>query len=282
MSNNPTGPELNFCTTIVANPDILGIGIRISIYAGTILNLLQSVILSRGENKHAISDGYRDTVLTSAGLVMTAIITWKTQGLSLFDGLIVTMLAGMMTVCGAISICQMPTLGFTMNFSYLLFATFATYWGIQVWYNPATFGIPSNGENCTASIETIFVVLGFDVQVTNSKLRSLALFCYALAAMSIPVALIITILSVAYYASNGLEDSDSTSGDLKKSYWTKVIVPAIIALATIIYMIVTIEQMVHRNGIQAQLSTWTFGQTLALIMLLHQIMTFLSLCKQEF
>ena len=45
-----------------------------------------------------------------------------------------------------------------------------------------------------------------------------------------------------------------------------------IGLATLVYMIVTIEQLVQRNpNVQEGLGQWTFGQTLGVIMLALQI-----------
>ncbi|CUA75532.1 hypothetical protein RSOLAG22IIIB_05930 [Rhizoctonia solani] len=288
MSGNSTQPELNFCTTIIANPDISGIGIRISIYVGTIISLLLSLVMSDARNVAAINDIYQHTVFTSTGLIISAIIQWKTQGLSLFDGLIVTMLTSMMVGSSVVDAYKMHSVGLTGVFTHLLNATFTSYWGIQVWQNPSTFGIPLGGENCTASVETIFVVFGKNVQVTNSKLRGFALFVFGWSTTAIPMLLVGTILCVVAYAYVGLgghEDPADRGLAIGSQYEEarpyKRFSSAKTSLAVIIYMIVTIEQMVHRNNVQAQLSTWTFGQTLALMVLLQQIMAAISLCKQE-
>ncbi|KDN33942.1 hypothetical protein RSAG8_12967, partial [Rhizoctonia solani AG-8 WAC10335] len=82
MSNNSAESTLNFCTTIIANPDISGIGVRVSIYAGAILNMVTSRIAMSKGDEAAITEAHRNSLLTSTGLVISAIIEWKTQGLS--------------------------------------------------------------------------------------------------------------------------------------------------------------------------------------------------------
>jgi hypothetical protein len=46
----------------------------------------------------------------------------------------------------------------------------------------------------------------------------------------------------------------------------------------VIYLIITIEQMVRRNGdeVSAGLSKWSFGQTLAIITLLQQVVDIIA------
>lgn len=54
-------------------------------------------------------------------------------------------------------------------------------------------------------------------------------------------------------------------------------------LAALIYMIVTTEQIVSRNGpdVAEGLSQWTYGQTLAVIMLLQQFLDIIWWFKEE-
>jgi hypothetical protein len=53
-------------------------------------------------------------------------------------------------------------------------------------------------------------------------------------------------------------------------------------LVGMIYMIVTTEQIVRRNpGIKEDLNEWTYGQTIALIMLGQQLMDCFSYFKEE-
>ncbi|CAE6526077.1 unnamed protein product [Rhizoctonia solani] len=197
------------------------------------------------------------------------------------------MLTIMMVGSSVVDAYKMHSVGLTDIFTRLLGVAFTSYWGIQVWQNPSTFGIPPGGENCTASVETIFVVFGKNAQVTNSNLRGFALFVFGWSATAIPMLLVGTVLCVVGYACTGLGGYEDPAHKGLAIAQNNLATPdkrfssAKTSLAVIIYMIVTIEQMVHRNNVQAQLSTWTFGQTLALIMLLQQVMTAISLCKQE-
>ncbi|KAL5634421.1 hypothetical protein ACGC1H_002467 [Rhizoctonia solani] len=161
--------------------------------------------MSDARNLAAINDVYRKTVFTSTGLIISTIIQWKTYGLSLFDGLIVTMLTSMMVGSSVVKAYKMQTFGLADTFTRLLGLTFTSAWGIQVWHNPSTFGIPPGGENCTASIDTIFVVFSNNVAVTNSKLRAFALFYFGWSATALPFLLIGTIIGLfAYASSDGL------------------------------------------------------------------------------
>ncbi|CAE6450056.1 unnamed protein product [Rhizoctonia solani] len=287
ISNKTGAPQLDFCASIVANPDISGRGVRISIYAGTVLNLLVSVI---GSDKQTISDGCRNTLLTCAALVISAIIEWKTQGLSLFDGVIVTMLAAMAPMGIGVNTIHHPALGFTVNFSNLLAFTFMVYWAIQVWQDPATFVMPLNGEICTASIETVFVMFGHNIKMTNRGLRGFTIGYFSLWAITVLIYLFITIKWLIYHVKLALGGPvDSVPWKLKyyldpsrKVMRRAKLFTTFALLGPVIYMIITIEQVADRNNTQAQLNNWSFGQTLALITLLPQLMNFLSLCGEAY
>jgi hypothetical protein len=98
---------------------------------------------------------------------------------------------------------QMRKLGLSISISSFLFTSFWCYWGLQVWHNPSTFGIPSDKENCTASIGTVFVVFGHNVSVTNSGLRGFALSMFAIGLISALASLYYSIKWLASYATEG-------------------------------------------------------------------------------
>ncbi|CUA73166.1 hypothetical protein RSOLAG22IIIB_10608 [Rhizoctonia solani] len=276
MSTFPVAQQPDFCTTIIANPDISGRGFL-------------STVLLRTRNIEAFGEGCRNTLITSTGLTISAIITWKTNGISLFDGLIVTMLTSLMTSWILANLIHLQHLGFTINFSNFLYATFTTYWGLQVWQDPLNFGLPLNGENCTASHNTIIVVLGMNISSTNRSLRAFALFYFGLGILSALGSLVLSLIWLFHYSKNGLADlrdidsihsidSDHSRGPLILGK----ILAVLPSLGGIIYMMVTIEQMVQRNNVESQLSSWTYGQTLSMLMLLQQILTCFSLIRREY
>ncbi|KAG8679060.1 hypothetical protein FRC08_017254, partial [Ceratobasidium sp. 394] len=88
-------PDSNFCTDITANPDISGIGVRVAIYAQTFISMMVASLLPYHEK--AFRDTSRNCYVVSGSLIIASLIAWKTKGLSLFDGLIVTMLTTIMT-----------------------------------------------------------------------------------------------------------------------------------------------------------------------------------------
>ncbi|CUA68521.1 hypothetical protein RSOLAG22IIIB_03559 [Rhizoctonia solani] len=283
MSNCPVEPEPDFCTTIVSNADIAGRGVRISIYAGTILSMTIASFIPYHEK--AFRDSSRNAYIVSTSLMIASLIELKTHELSLFDALIVTMLTTMMTAFVTINAPYIRTLGLSINIASFLFTTFWCYWGLQVWQDPSTFGIPRGGENCTASTETIFVIFGQNVSVTNSHLRGFALSMFAIGTITAFASLCYSTRWLGQYAFCGAAHAKDnaalryarklrlTKGQHMNRYG---------GLAGMIYLIVTIEQMVDRNNVKDQLSDWTYSQTIALIMLLQQITDCMSYFKEEY
>ncbi|CAE6425058.1 unnamed protein product, partial [Rhizoctonia solani] len=180
--NCTAGPESDFCTRIVSNPDISGIGVRVAIYLQTFLSMTAASFMPYHDK--AIRDTSRNSYVVSTSLMIAALIQWKTQGLSLFDALIVTMLTTFMTAFVTINERYIRTLGLSINISSFLFTTFWVYWGLQVWNDPRTFGIPLGREGCTASTDTVFVIVGHNLSVTNSGLRGFAMFIFAMGSIS--------------------------------------------------------------------------------------------------
>ncbi|CAE6445798.1 unnamed protein product [Rhizoctonia solani] len=287
MSSFPTTQQPDFCTSIVANPDLSGRGIRVSIYLGAVISLILSALVSPRRIR-TLGEGSRYTLITSTALTISAIIAWKTNGFSLFDGLIVTMLTSLMASWVVYNIGFLQYLGFTINFSGLLYFASTTYWGFQVWLNP-TFGLPLNGENCTANLDTIIVVLGMDISPSNRSLRAFALFYFGLGALGALWSLMNSIIWLTHYAgyiyivdvTPTLFSWEDFAGFSKGMILSLKLITVLPALGWTIYMIVTIEQMVERNSVQDQLSNWTYGQTLSMLVLLQQIMTFFSVIKRE-
>ncbi|CAE6433810.1 unnamed protein product [Rhizoctonia solani] len=201
MPNCPAEPEPDFCTAIVSNVDIAGRGVRISIYAATLLSMSVASFIPYHEK--AFRDSSRNSYIVSTSLMIASLIEHKTHGLSLFDALIVTMLTTMMTAFVTLNGPYIRTLGLSINISSFLFTTFWCYWGLQVWQDPSTFGIPSGGENCTASTETIFVVFGHNFSVTNNDLRGFALSMFAIGTVTAFASLCYSTSWVAKYAFIG-------------------------------------------------------------------------------
>ncbi|KDN33941.1 hypothetical protein RSAG8_12966, partial [Rhizoctonia solani AG-8 WAC10335] len=78
-----------------------------------------------------------------------------------------------------------------------------------------------------------------------------------------------------------LSRSTSGSDGQDSEIWRKQGLRMFALPSATIYLMVTVEQMVERNPVKAQLNKWTFGQTLALIMLIQQLIACLSLFKKS-
>ncbi|KAH7341502.1 hypothetical protein B0J17DRAFT_714673 [Rhizoctonia solani] len=283
MSNCPAEPEPDFCTAIVSNADIAGRGARISIYAATVLSMTVASFIPYHEK--AFRDSSRNSYIVSTSLMIASLIEYKMHRLSLFDALIVTMLTTMMTAFVTLNGPYIRTLGLSINISSFLFTTFWCYWGLQVWQDPSTFGIPRDGENCTASTETIFVVFGHNVSIENKDLRGFALSMFAIGTITAFTSLCYSTSWMAKYAITGasIAKDNAAARYVRQLRLTKgQHMTRYGGLAGMIYLIVTIEQMVDRNGVKDQLSDWTYSQTIALVMLLQQTMDCVSYFKEEY
>lgn len=319
MSNATcTSAAQDFCLAVTSNPDISGIGVRTAIYVQTFLNMIVPSILPN--NLTVIRDTARSTYVLSVGLIAASIGQWCIGGLTLFDGLVSTMLTTLMTAFALSNYQYIETLGLSMNISSALFLIFWTYWGIQVWVDPSTFGLqlpepepvadpttnlaarlfslhsraldPSSPlANCTANLQTQFVIFGKSIPATNSGLRVFALVTFGMAALPALVAIYHVVwwsLAACIHGELKVRAAQANKNVKKEKYSVgegsgKTRVKSMGGLAALIYMIVTTEQIVHRNGpdVAEGLSQWTFGQTLAVIMLLQQLLDIIWWFKED-
>ncbi|KAG8730845.1 hypothetical protein FRC11_005659 [Ceratobasidium sp. 423] len=288
---NNTCPELetDLCTQIVSNPDISGIGVRVAIYVQTFLSMTVASLLPYHEK--AFRDTSRNSYVVSTSLMIAALIQWKTHGLSLFDALVVTMLTTIMTAFVTVNGPYIRTLGLSINISSFLFTTFWVYWGLQVWNDPRTFGIPEGREGCHSSTDTVFVVFGRNVSVTNSGLRGFAMFIFAIGSISALSALWQCITWTLRYAVGSAKTAKENAAarfakELRhrrnRSTGKGQHMTRFGGMVGLIYMIATTEQIVsHNPDVPSQLNTWTFSQTIALIMLGQQLMDCFTYFKEE-
>ncbi|QRW04242.1 transmembrane protein [Ceratobasidium sp. AG-Ba] len=271
----PNNSTTDFCTQITANPDISGIGVRVAIYAQTFISMLVASWLPYHEK--AFRDTSRNSYVVSGSLIIASIIAWKSGELSLFDGLIVTMLTTIMTAFVTVNGPYIRTLGLSINIS-----------------NPWNFGVVQ-GENqgpCDVNQKTLFVVFGHSVGATSRGLRGFAIFIFGIGAISAISAFWRTIVwSLKYTFGNAQVAKDNAAVRYAKEIRRKnrgtmstgnaQHITRYGGMVGAIYMIVTTEQIVKRNpGVKDDLDKWTYGQTITLIMLGQQIMDCFSYFKE--
>ncbi|KAG9098089.1 hypothetical protein FS749_004722 [Ceratobasidium sp. UAMH 11750] len=295
--SNSSGPLLcrppdpsDFCNGITANPDISGIGVRVAIYAQTFISMMVASLLPYHEK--AFRDTSRNSYVVSGSLIIASLIAWKTNNLSLFDGLIVTMLTTIMTAFVTVNGPYIRTLGLSINIASLLFTTFWCYWGLQIWVDPWNFGLPAGEEGCTANQQTVFVVFGHTVGATSRGLRGFAIFIFAIGAISAVSALWKSFTWLIRYIAGDPQIAKDNAATRyakeirrknrgKKSANRAQHITRYGGMVGMIYMIITTEQIVKRTpGIKDDLDKWTYGQTIALIMLGQQIMDCFSYFKE--
>ncbi|QRV75327.1 transmembrane protein [Ceratobasidium sp. AG-Ba] len=268
----------DYCTQITSNPDISGIGVRLALYVQALLSMSISSFL--WDNEKAFRDTCRNSYVVSGSLTIATLIAWATDELSLFDALITSMLTTLMTTFVAVNGTYIHSLGLSINLACLIFTSFWCYWGLQVWANVSTFGLPLGAQNCTANEDTRFVVLGHSVHATNGRLRAFAMFIFALGVVSALHALWVTVSWVLRYKYDGPQESKRDAAEQlarrqrlrqERGRGSQHVV-RFGGLVGLIYLIVTTEQMVAWNpDVSQALRDWSFGQTLALIMLAQQI-----------
>ncbi|KAG8763710.1 hypothetical protein FRC12_008436 [Ceratobasidium sp. 428] len=281
----------DFCSMITANPDISGKGVRVAIYAQTFISMM---VASWLPSEKAFRDTSRNSYVVSGSLIISSLIAWKRGELSLFDGLVTTMLTTIMTAFVTVNGPYIRTLGLSINLASLLFTTFWCYWGLQIWSDPWSFGLPADGVDCTANQQTIFVVFGHSVGATSRGLRGFAIFIFAIGAISVLSALWSTFSWTIKYL---VGDPDIAKYNAAYSFAKQIKrknrgkratsssrvehITRYGGMVGLIYMIVTTEQIVQRNpGVSEDLDKWTYGQTIALILLLQQIMDCFSYFRE--
>ena len=65
-------------------------------------------------------------------------------------------------------------------------------------------------------------------------------------------------------------DSDSESGGINFEFFS------VVGVASWVYGVVTIEQIIQRNGVTDATAQWTFGQTFALVLVLGPVIEFFA------
>jgi hypothetical protein len=131
----------------------------------------------------------RTAYVTSFSVIVASIIQWRSSsGLSLVDGLIVTMLSTTATLVGNGMDDYVWSLrheegGHSLNLAYLLHSTAWTVFGLLVWSQVSTFGNVASG-GCSADANVKFVVFGRAVPATNQGLRIFSLCVFTIGWLS--------------------------------------------------------------------------------------------------
>ena len=208
----------------------------------------------------------RNAFLTSISLILSTIIYgFKPGAFSILDGLLVTFLPIIIGACAHI---HTPVGGVLMRAKtslkllYMFEVIFSAAYSIHVWRTVSTYG---SAPGCNANSTAKFVVLGYTVMATNRFLRIFALIFFAISIALAPLAFKILFLSP-------ITDPivDHTYVVVVTSAWTLLLV------GMWVYGVVTVEEIIQRNGVTEIANKWTFGQTLSMALLLGPVFDLMS------
>ncbi|EUC63126.1 transmembrane protein, putative [Rhizoctonia solani AG-3 Rhs1AP] len=252
-STCPIEDQPDYCNFVIANPDI---SVRISVYVQVGLNVLASTLFQ--SNLQLTRDTARTSYVLSFSLVLASIVQWKLEGLALFDALVGT---------------QISSLGLSINISSTLFLLLYTYWGIQTWSFPP----------CPSHTLTQFVLFGKSIPATRLGLRIFALIVFGCVGIVSLVALgLLCTWGIKVWVYGGEVNARSREVWMNHKRERYGIgagagtsrLTSLVPLAIFLYLVVSTEQLVARNKAEhglANLDEWTYGQTLAVIMLFTQL-----------
>ena len=210
-------------------------------------------------NVEETESAFRNAFFTSVALTVSTFIYGRTPaGLSLLDGLIVTFLPYVITVGGAYNALTVLMQGkATLKFAYALHIIMCVAFGLTVWVHIDTYGA-TPGCNLNSSVK--FVVFGHSVVATSRALRGFGIFVFAFIAVFLPFILISLI-------SQSSPPQGPTFGD-DVWIWTFG------GCMAWVYEVVTIEEIIRRNGVGHATSQWTYGQTFAVLLVLGPVFDF--------
>jgi hypothetical protein len=228
-----------------ANPDICGIGVRSALYIQAFIDPALTLLAPKNDK---LRTSVCTTFITATGLIISAFIQSRvTGGLSLFEAVLTTQL---ITIKLA-GIIRFPR-GYVALVAATLFQAMYVAFLFWVWARVREFG---SQPECNNFI--LFPIFGHTVSVTSRWLQILVLVLNSCVAFGRAVRLCC------------LVPSKSQTG--QRPYW--VLTPMIAGqLGAIIYLIVTTEQFIQDNQVNDAMSQWTFGQTLAVLLLIPSLL----------
>ncbi|QQK46790.1 hypothetical protein Pdw03_1688 [Penicillium digitatum] len=278
---------------IEANPDVSGVGIRISIYAlclgGSIVTYLLRVF-APGEDQEEFSRGVSSALgLQGLALLCTAIYQTIQGDLTLFHAICVVHLLAILGM-NMVSKGQYAGLGpwrlyFFSAIQILALAAFLAF-NVYVWVTAPRFG---SQPQCNKN--TVYVLFGVSIKATSPIFRYVVLG--TLGAVVAGYALTFTCMLPCLCGFVLYQKRHPDAGDRfesQKRGWLNWFVEfqhrpetperlhgqallnftlnKVAYCSFCIYLIVSLEQTIHRNDLNPEEKGWTFGQVIAIFLLL--------------
>ena len=314
MTLTPSLLDADQLPCFASNPDIAGVGVRISTYAQSFLLFFTTLLCIRdgdvdsGERK-ALERSYANLLITACALLISALVQAVASQLSIFHALIVLDWSWMLTI-NALILSILPTIDhlverecgkwlrsflparigqlramILVSLHMSLMGTF----GVYLWWHPSQFQGPDPGYGTTTGPgsavclqRTITYVFFVPIHASNPKLRIASIVFYSIIALPIINVAVLTTIAVLVIQFIMLITScckrDGYTLDLpyKIAWGVQSVVNIVIVINT--------ERTIRKNRylISGGESTWGFGQIIAVILIVGPFIETFSVVKEKF
>ncbi|KAL5640572.1 hypothetical protein ACGC1H_001147 [Rhizoctonia solani] len=180
---------------------------------------------------------------------------------------------------------------------FILFC-FVNIWGgfcFSLWSDPTHFGLKGAKVNCTTNNDVTIWVFGIEVQAVNPRIRIAALVLVSILYFVALSSLFLTLENVldpairifrligSYLTPESLKSGNATSRTTTpRSLHEDPVINSIhyilhfFAFGTLVYLLLSTEMTIRNNDKEGATRKWSYGQIIALILLLQQLMDICS------
>ena len=291
-----------------ANPDIAGIGVRVSTYAQSFLLFFTTFLCVRdglldSRERKALEKSHTNLLITACALLISAFVQAATSQLSIYHALLVLDWSWMLTA-NALILSVLPTIDGQIEKKWQkwllsslpsrvgqmpamllvsLHLSLMGAFGVYVWLNPARLRGPKlmNGSSPVDVIrclrDTRPYVFFADIQASSKQLRIASIVSYSLIAFPFVNVVVLTVFAVLIVNSiNALIPMSYTFGRLYRFTW---IVQTIMNILIMANTELTISK--NKHLIEGNESTLGFGQILAVVLILSPIFEAFAVFKDK-
>ncbi|KAG8699813.1 hypothetical protein FRC11_013447, partial [Ceratobasidium sp. 423] len=266
--------------------------VRVALYVQILLGWITSLLWPKTFVKNS-----RMAYMTALALLIASFIELQTQALSLLDGLVVSFITTMMITFAIASYSALPApnqtddknqsadehRSITRWFMQLFFVVFWAAWCFNMWSDPAHFGLKADAANCDTNYN-VTMQLFTQVHPTDPNVRSAALALVAIGTLTALLSLALRLeqfLVPFFWLAEKFKAVMKTKQTPGQKYDDPVlqaihVIFQAIAIGTLIFLIYITERTIQNNDVDGTTRDWTYGQTIALILLLQQIMDLFS------
>jgi hypothetical protein len=285
---------------IASNPDVAGVGVRISTYIQSLLTLFPTFIFLvdgylDSRDREVLHKNYINLLVTACALLLSSLIQAGTFRLSVYHVLIVLNLSWMLNA-SALIICVLPAIDHLSEHEPRWRDWIRTFWpsqrgqisefllvslhlcvmgslGIWMWSNPIKFG--NTSVQCADF--TFTSIFTFPISASSSHLRMFSLVAYAIAATPVLNAAIVITLAVS--SVNLINRLICRPFTFRRLYYLAMG----LQLLGLVIFITDTELIIQRNRalVAPGESQWQLGQTLALVLVIAPLAEAVSVLKPK-